>query len=82
MTRGQIYSRMFWTSFLTVFAIWFLFGFDWMGIAITGQFNESTLEPYTWFDHVRDTVMISACGTFGLFFGQMWAYWGWRLAFG
>jgi hypothetical protein len=81
MTRGQLYSRMFWSSFLIVFAIWFLFGFDW-AVPIAGQFNEATLEPYTWFEHVKETVFLFACGTSGLFFGQMWAYWGWRLAFG
>jgi hypothetical protein len=82
MKRGQLYSRFFWSSAIVVFGIWFLFGFDWMGIPIAGEMNFATLEPFTWFDHVRDTVIIFTVWTFAGFYGQLMGYWGLRWLFG
>jgi hypothetical protein len=81
MTRGQIYSRMFWTSFSCVFAIWFLFGFDWC-VPIAGELNLATLEQFTWFDHFRDTMIMFAVSIFAGFYGQLIGYWGLRWMFG
>jgi hypothetical protein len=82
MTRGQIYTRFFWQSAIVTFGMWFLFGFDWLGVPITGEMNFVTLEPFTWFDHMQDTVKLFAVSTFAGFYGQVIGYWGLRWMLG
>ena len=81
MTRGQIYSKMLWTSTIAMLLIWFLFGFNWV-VPQAGEMDQSTLEPYTWFDHIKWTIILFAAGDFGGFYGQVVGYWVLKTLFG